>query len=188
VARILRGSSRTILSRSNRRKTAWELGPGDSAAQTPLSATASSLTSGVSFLVDGGTVVRLRGHLVLQLTTAAALADGFHGAFGIGVATLAAFTAGVASVPTPITELAWDGWLYHQFVSIKAGDSVIAAGASNEPGQMHSVSAVQRVDVDSRAMRKVNIDEVVYACLEVGEVGTASMAWFFNSRLLLKLA
>ena len=152
------------------------------------SSSATKLTTGAAVLVDGVTLVRIRGQLTIALETAAAKADGYHGAFGIGVVTVPAFTAGAASVPTPITELDWDGWLYHQFINVKAADAIAAGAAANEPGQVHNVLAVQRFDVDSKAMRKLRINDIIFAVMELTEVGTATAQWFFNCRALLKLA
>ena len=67
------------------------------------------------------TIVRTYGLLSLMLRSATAIGDGFTGAFGIGKATAAAFTAGIASLPTPLMEVDWDGWLVHQFFDVRTG-------------------------------------------------------------------
>ncbi len=54
--------------------------------------------------IEGSTMIRIRGLLNYFLLAGAAAGDGFQGAFGIGIATTAAVAAGIASVPTPITE------------------------------------------------------------------------------------
>ena len=123
----------------------------------------------------------------MHLTSAAAALDGFAGAFGIGVITAAAFTAGVGSVPTPITEIGWDGWLYHQFIDLRA-PGLIDGSAAVDVDIMLSTTAAVRIPVDSKAMRKIGIDEVTFGVLEVIEVGTAALSWRFNSRILDKLA
>ena len=93
--------------RGLRRKTSWSLGPHSGTAGSPQSITASGAslaTTNVNVLADGVTLIRTRGELVFSLILADAASAGFHGAFGIGIATQAAIAAGVTAVPTPITE------------------------------------------------------------------------------------
>jgi len=117
-----------------------------------------------------------------MLTLATATNDGFHGAFGIGIATAAATAAGGASVPTPITEDASDNWLFHRYFSVTAGFP-FATGA-DPAGNLH---AFVDFEIDSKAMRKSPLETSLYAALEVTEVGTAAMLVFHNSRVLVKL-
>ena len=58
----------------------------------------------------------------------------------------------------------------------------------DEQSVVNSTTAAIRVDVDSKAMRKCSVDETIFAVIEVAELGTASLSWSFNSRLLFKLA
>ena len=175
-----RGSfPRGRLAGQQRRKTAWDIGPGSTGA-TALSASGASLVgTGVSFELDGLTVVRTRGELLITLITATSALDGMRGAFGIGIASLAAFTAGIGSVPTPLTEETDENWLYHQYFTI------ITIAGGEQWG--NSGSTVFRTMVDSKAMRKVGAGIVVYAAIEVVETGAAVIDVSFNSRMLLKL-
>ena len=94
---------------TQRRRTGWEQGIGNVGLQAQISGSSSSLVNaGVSFVLDGITIARQRGSLLLALTDATAAVNGFTGAFGIGMVSTAAFTAGAASVPTPITEQEWE--------------------------------------------------------------------------------
>ena len=162
-----------------RRKTAWDIGPGSTAA-TAISASGATLVgTGVSFELDGLTVVRTRGELLITIVTATSALDGLRGAFGIGIASLAAFTAGIGSVPTPITEETDENWLYHQYftvMTITGGEQWGNAGTT-----------ILRTSVDSKAMRKVGAGIVVYAAVEVVETGAIVADVSFNSRMLLKL-
>ena len=106
-------------------------------------------------------MIRTRGLLLATLESFTAVGDGFFGAIGLGIVTTAAATAGVASIPTPITEAGWDGWLLHRYVAV---ESSIGAGS---PGEVH------RLDLDSKAMRKVNEDESIVMVWEGTENGTA---------------
>ena len=187
MARNLRGS--TSLRRSVRHRSSWEVGPqtsGGGAPQAIGASVAQAAGTGMVALVDGITLIRTRGELLMWLVTANAAGDGYHGAFGIAKATAAAFTSGIASVPTPITEDSWDGWLYHRFFSIHSVGAIGVSTAADEQNQSNNVTAALRIEVDSKAMRKIDIDEVFYAAIEVTEHGTADMEWAFNSRTLVK--
>jgi len=140
----------------------------------------------LSILVEGLTLVRTRGEVEIHLSTASAAGAGFRGAFGIGVASLAAVTAGVASIPTPITEADNDNWLYHRFFSVIAADAIAVSGAASEAlqGGMQAV----RFEVDSKAMRKVPVGTALYGIVEVVLSGTAAAQFAFNSRMLFKLS
>jgi len=187
VARLRRSS---FPSRIQRRKTSWSTGPktGVDGSTQVITASGSTLatTTAVAAL-DGITLVRTRGSMLLALRSADAAGSGFTGAFGIAKVTSAAAVAGVASIPTPITEEDWDGWLYHQYFSLIAVAQIAAVAAAAEDFA-EVVCAALRIDVDSKAMRKFQVEETLVAVLEVSEVGTAVMAWQFNSRTLSKLA
>ena len=127
MARLSRGLSRGRV--VPRRRKVWGLGVGGTAV-TSLSVTGAQFVgSAVTPTVDDLTLMRTRGMLNLVGLTSDAAGVGFQGAFGIAVATAAAVTAGIASVPTPLTEQAWDGWLYWTPISIHRGDSAFANGS-----------------------------------------------------------
>ena len=176
--------------RSQRRKTSWNIGPQsgvDGAPQTLSGTNVDLATGGAVVVAEGVTLVRTRGELAMHLEVAS-LQDGFHGAFGIAVATSTAFTAGIGSLPTPLDEESWDGWLYHRYFSLLAGGIVAAATAATQQNQINSTSAALRFEVDSKAMRKLQVDQTIYAALQVVEFGaSAQMVWSFNSRMLVKL-
>ena len=167
----------------------WSGGPSTPGDGQPTPITGSvSVIGGTAIgpTVDSLTLIRTRGSFSCHLESATTQGDGFHGAIGIGKATLAAFTAGVASVPTPITEEAWDGWLYHRYFTINAGGPIAAATAADQQNQVNNVTAALRDEVDSKAMRKIDVDSVFYFAIEVIEFGTATMDFSFNSRMLFK--
>ena len=186
------GSRRSRYLRSGERhRSSWEVGPETAAGGQPqqISSTSASLAAtAVQATEDGQTLIRTRGELLIGLETATAAWDGFHGAFGIGKATAAAVLAGAASVPTPISEEAWDGWLYHRYFSIFSGGPIAVATAAQEANQHNPTMAAVRIEVDSKAMRKFDVDEALYAAIEMVEFGTgAVMRWTFNCRMLFKL-
>ena len=160
-----------------RRRVEWGLGPGGSALVNLDSSSFSLLGAGIQATVPAMTIVRMRGLFSATLKTAAAVGDGFTGAVGVGLVTLPAFTAGILSVPTPVTEAEWDGWLWHFYFDVRSG----LAGVSDGSGSV-------RAQADSKAMRKLqDTTTVAYAAIEVTEVGTATVDIGFDSRMLYKL-
>jgi len=170
-----------------RRKTAWEetLGSG-SALQSPISSTSIVLAQGFAFTAEELTIARTRGRLSLFLDTATAL-GGFVGAFGIAVVSSPAFAAGGGSVPTPVTEANWDGWMFWTPIQLVSADAIAGAGVSLAGNQVNSVSAALNIEIDSKAMRKVGNNMTVMAALQVTELGTATMQWLINARQLVML-
>jgi len=173
---------------SQRRRTGWEQGPGaPSAIQTAISSSVTQIFNfGQAPTVDGQTVVRIRGELLIYLSQATAAVNGFLGAFGIGLVSSAAFTAGAASVPGPVGEIEWEGWMYWTPIQLLSA-AAIDAGVSADVDAINGVSAVHRIPVDTKAMRKKGTQETLMACIEVTEVGTATMQMAFSSRMLNKL-
>ena len=126
-----------------RRKTTWETGPGGTDALPITASTASLVGAGLTFLVDGTTVARIRGELMIMQSQATASLDGMRGAFGIGLASLPAFNAGIGSLPTPLTEQDDDNWLYWTAFAVVAHISTEADFMSD--------SVVFRKEVDTGA-------------------------------------
>ena len=135
--------------------------------------------------VDMVTVVRNRGLLSVRPENQSINLE-VTGAFGIGMVSSPAFTAGITAVPTPITDAGDEGWLYWTAFTVTCPQIGSAAALGVAAG---GSSAMFRATVDSKAMRKFPTDRTLYAAIEVGtEVGTASIDVFFDSRMLVKLA
>jgi len=159
-----------------RRPTDWFQGPGGVAVNS-VSATGASFVAGTAAIqgTAGETIIRIRGRTSAVLLSATSDGDGFAGALGIGITSAAAITVGVGSVPTPITEASWDGWLWHSFVSAHSGLSAEVGG----PG------CGWELEIDSKAMRKLDDPAMsIYGALEFTEIGAATMSVFFNTRVL----
>ena len=173
--------SRGIRTQSPRRKTTWDEGPqGRPAAFT--TAVARIYPLGAIANTAGLTIVRTRGHVSIGLESATAVNDGFDQvAIGIGVVSGNAFTVGgVGSVPTPITDVAWDGWLWHWFGNIMA----LNTGASVSQGLGQRL-----IEIDSKAMRKIKQTDVLFGAVQTANLnGAVSMQTVMNTRFLLKLA
>ena len=167
-------------SRSPRRSTTWGFGPD--AVLASSGATPSLLfTTGIALVVQPkATIIRLRGDALVALTAAGSAGDGYTGAFGIGIVSAEAFAAGPASCPGALTDSEDDIWFYHQFFSARSVTATIADGV-NGP------SVVQRFEVDSKAMRKLTIDQVVFGSFEAFETGVAVVQFNFDSRMLVKM-
>ncbi len=187
MARSFRGSFRGSPIRTARRSTAWDLGPGGDTTTQRTTTGAAIMGSGVTALVDGLTLVRTRGEFLAYIQVASAFLNGFSGAFGIGITTAAAFAIGVTAVETPLTDEAWDGWLYHRYFTCYANDTVATSVAAETANMVAPTISSVRIEVDSKAMRKVHDETVLYAAVEATLVGTATMQLFFNSRMLFKL-
>ena len=167
---------------TRRRKTAWGVGPNADALTFTAPDVAQVWTNGVVLQNDSeATIVRIRGLVHLTLTTTNVINGGFAGAAGIGIATAAAFAAGQGSLPSPITEVDWDGWMWHSFFDVRSVTGTIADGAN-------AAAASQIVEIDGKAMRKFTTDMVVFGSAEMSdEVGVAQASFGADCRMLFKL-
>jgi len=175
-------------SQAPRRLNDWFGGPatGTNGSIQTISVTGPVLwTTAIGFSIPQ-TLVRTRGSMLLTLKNATAQGDGFTGAIGIAKATTAAVVAGVGSVPTPLTEEDWDGWIWHRYFALSSQDPIDGGGITDRDLQ-NPVTASLRFDFDSKAMRKVLELETLYGVIEVTEVGTSTLALFANCRQLFKL-
>ena len=161
----------------SRRLTSWDEGVGGGSPVVESATITRFLGSALQFDGDGLTLVRTRGEFMANLTAASAAGAGYVGAVGIGLATFAAVTAGIASVPTPITEQGWDGWIWWSPIYCFAGRAdEVEGGLAN-----------QRLVIDTKGMRKLHEEDALYAAIEVTEVGAASLNVALDTRMLFKL-
>ena len=105
--------------------------------------------------VAANTLVRIRGAVMVQLNPAA-VNERAVVELGICVVGAPAFTAGSGSVPTPITESAYP--------FIWRGQGLISSGQETA---VVNEFLLDRVMVDSKAMRKLKIDEAIILVAEV---------------------
>ena len=161
-----------VRGRGTRRKTHWT----EASGAISLSAAGATLLFTTQAGHEGETVARVRGLLHAELDTANSVADGFFGAFGMAIVTSAAAAAGVASIPTPLTEAGWDGWFLHRYFSVIRGGAGVAGTAEG--------AGSHRLELDSKAMRKANEDEAIVGVLEVTETGIATMSAQVRVRIL----
>ncbi len=159
-----------------RRKTSWELGPEETGPLV-ISATGSNVWSGgIQALSQGNTLARIRGAVDVFVASATAGGDAFQGAHGICIVTADANTAG--AYPDPMTEDAWDGWIWHSFFT------TFVIAAADESSYQHS-----RMIVDNKAMRKLDETDVMVGITEVVEVNDGStLSVFAQTRTLVLLS
>ena len=174
------GYNPRIPSRSSvRRETKWSVGPNDSSGAS--SSGQVLWTNGVVLSTESlATIVRIRGFWDCWLTAGDAANAGFEGAIGLGLVSDEAFAAGAASVPGPISEVDWDGWMFHQFFNVKTQGAFNVASGLN--------MAYQRISIDCKAMRKITDGYTLCGVVEHTEIGTAVLAQEGNTRVLLKLS
>ena len=162
------------------RQTVWSAGPFSAAIQ--------SATAGVNTIIDTGqssgggvTIIRIRGELTMWLEVVTAIGDGFTrvGA-GIGIVSTDAFSAGAGSMPAPLSDPGWGGWMWFY-----GGGAMIGASTTETfRGPMEAV----RIPIDTKAMRKIHDNETVFGAVQtVTEVGTATLSFSMGSRMLSKL-
>ena len=149
------------------------------------STTPQFLGATITPLVEGLTIIRQRGELLIQMSLANTARDGMAGAVGIGIATLQAVTAGITAVPTPMTDEADENWLWYQKFQVMSPG--IGTGAAQNL-DASSASSMFRATIDVKAMRKFPVGTAIYAAIEVGtEVGTAQIDCWLDTRALDKL-
>jgi len=166
-------------SRAPRRKTNWEIGPGsDGALVTYTRSTTLTLGAGAQAALAGQTIVRMRGLLTVALQSSVAVGTGYFGAVAIGIASADAAGVGVTALPNPIDDIGWPGWLYYQYVH------AFSVGIDEEQWAPNSM---QQIVIDSKAMRKIGINEVLFASGQFTEVGVSEMDVRLAIRTLVKL-
>ena len=177
----LRSFPRRIV--SSRRKSSWAGGPAQTSLPSITAAGAFLWATGSQATVAGLTMVRLRGNLCVWLEVVTAIGDGFHDVgFGICNVSENAFGVGVTAVPQPLTDIGWDGWLWHKLLSPVLGFSVTEGDNTGPLSQV-------RIEIDSKAMRKTKETDFLIGVAQVGnETGTATLQFGANTRILDKLA
>ena len=163
---------RSVPLRRNRRRTGWSAGPSGLLTLTAAGQQAFGTTSIAA--LDGLTLARIRGELLLQLTSDAATADGFN-QIAVGICDVSENAAGIGitAIPHPLADIDWDGWIWHWVGSIvdNAGGDAVGSGA--------------RVVIDNKSMRKTPESNVLVGVLGAGvEIGTAIVKVNLNTRVL----
>jgi len=177
-------SSRGFGRDRQRRKFQWSLGPGgDDIATLDVASKSASTTfilgAGISPTTQQLTLVRTHGHLELGLSAADAALTGFNWTAGIGICTSDAFAVGVTAVPDPFDDIQWPGWLWMASGGLHTSVGALAVG---DP----SVNPVI-VPIDSKAMRILRLNEILFLSVQIGEVVSATIQVRGMTRTLFKL-
>ena len=84
-------------------------------------------------------------------------------------------------MPTLVDDADWGGWLWYQAIGPMVGLSVTES-------ENNGVLAKVRIEIDSKAMRKLKPNETVFGAFEfTTEVGAATVRFAMDSRMLVKL-
>ena len=163
-----------------RRLTSWEEGPFSVATQSISTASAVGVSTGQQAL-ERVTIVRIRGVFTMWVEVATAIGDGFtRVAAGIGIATADVFAIGQTALPTPF-DLTWPGWIWHSIIG-----PVISLTTTEDGG---AGLAMIRIPIDTKAMRKFRLNETLFGSVHVsGEIGTATVTFTMDTRVLVKLS
>jgi len=167
-----------VITRAPKRQKQWSQIPSIALA---LTADGTSLGGGNSFS-EKATVLRIRGHLIIQATagTTYVASDAVQIGFGIAKVSTDAFTAGAGSVPDPLgdEDYPWLYWGSRTWTSQQV--SVIA-----EAGPQYHF-----VDVDTKAMRIVAPKETICWVLQYADIaGTPPVDVLVgNARMLRALS
>ena len=125
------------------------------------------------------TLVRTRGQLEVKSSNAGAVNDDVRWGAGFAVMDRKQVTVGVSACPLPLTDSNWDGWFWWQTGFVRQTGEVIPT--------FQLGIAFQRVEIDSKAMRKVGQDQVVACVIEtLNLAGTNGIDFSVASRFLFK--
>ncbi len=163
-----------------KRATQW-LASADVTAVTALSGAASILDqsfTGAQFEALGGpvTIVRVRGELYIQSDQVAAAERPF-GAMGFAVVSEQARAAGIASLPSPITDEASDLFFVMQY-----WEAASWVGNAASPA-----TVMKRFVYDSKAMRKVPDGAALVVTMENAALAGIGAQYINKFRVLIKL-
>ena len=84
---------------------------------------------------------------------------------------------GVTAIPTPITDMASDLWFVHQMIY---GELFFTTGVGYDP------QAMTNFEIDSKAMRKVDIGQDLVVVAEISS-GSDGVNVTFGGRMLVKV-
>jgi len=166
---------RHIVTRHYRRGTFWGRSPADTGV-TALAASTAVLDSTQVGVVEGQTIIRVRGQIIVG-TDQQAASENFAGAVGMCLATDQAVAVGVGSIPTPYTDQDSDVWFMHQYFG---GGNVQLSAAGFD-----SISMMV-FPFDSKAMRKQATGTTL--CVVVENGSSVGMFYWLQFAVLAKVA
>ncbi len=174
--------ARRTFSRGGRqvRETQWIfLQPGrDVMAASSTAAFVASLNA-AALALRPFTVVRTIMHLSLK-SDQTGVTEAFDASYGVAVVSDQSVAIGITAIPTPMTDMGSDLWLFHQILD---GQFLFISGVGVDP---NGVSPPGGITYESRAMRKVSSDQDL---VFVTETSAASLGatMYSAGRILIKL-
>ncbi len=154
-----------------RRETLWFTGVFASTTLAASTAVLVSTLNAAALALRPFTVVRTRGVLMIESDQEAAN-ERTRAAFGAAVVSDEASAIGVTAIPTPTTDDGSDLWFVYEAMPY----SMLASNSS---------PVFSRVDIDSRAMRKVEDGQDVVTVVEQAAAVGAILTNYV--RILIKL-
>ncbi len=163
---------------AQKRLTVWLSIPPVNNTVTATGGTISSSLNAAALALRPFTIVRTR-YLLNVASDQEAATEGYSGALGLCVVSDQASAIGITAVPTPITDMGSDLWFLHQ---------VWAARELHDTSAGLGANVGYTTEIDSKAMRKVDIGEDVLIVLEsnVGVTGGGTIV-VHGGRMLVKL-
>ncbi len=166
-----------------RRKSSWGFGPDANGITISTEDVNTIWTNGIVLTQENKvTITRIHGLFHIVLTAVNSAASGFRGAMGFGIVNEEAFTAGVDSLPHPVADAQWTGWMWHQRFDVRSITAAIADGSN--AGAIH-----QRGMIDVKAQRIFGANDVLFGVIEAdNETGTAILRLDADTRMLVLLS
>ena len=173
-----RARSRVV--QKTRRPTTWL-----SFADTDFIAVGPNATSIVPAITEATwasfpepTIVRIRGVLTVFIDAVGANNDDVRWGAGLGMISAQAFAAGAAAVHSPLSNGDWGGWIWW------------ATGAMRRrtaSAELSSVIHSEAITIDSKAMRRVENDQLLVCVVEtLNAAGAAGILVSAAGRVLVK--
>ena len=150
--------ARRVLPSGARRRTTWGaiFSTGFQALAANSLVTAGSFNAAGLANVAPGTLIRVRGLLVVRSDQNAAIEDGF-GAMGVAVVTERARNAGGTALPDPVSQAAADYWQSYQ-PFIASHSIVVGTGVAQETYTIDSKAQRRFGDLDAIVVQVTNAD------------------------------
>ena len=140
--------------------------------------TTAIIGSGVTPVGQNLTIIRTHGYLEFTMASADAAQSGFNFAGGIGVVSADAFAVGIGSMPNPFDDISWPGWLWHKMGGIHTPAACTIGDAAVN----------MRWEIESKAMRKLGLNEVAFLAIQGGESVNSSVTVRGGTRQLLAVS
>ena len=168
-------TGRHVVAPRYKRATFWGRSPENTTVIGLASATALLDSSAVP-LVQGETIIRVRGTLWITPDTLAAT-ENSNGALGFCIVMDQALAVGVGSIPTPYSDQDSELWFVHQYWATRN---------MKQTDVGFSAEGFQRVDFDSKAMRKLPSGSSLAVVIENGNSG-AGVSYYLNYAVFFKV-